>query len=67
MTDTILLLWITMTKLGPGENELLAMFTTTTGASGVTAASKARKIAISNFDRLLPPGHKMPGIFNIMI
>jgi hypothetical protein len=57
---------MTLTKLGTAENSFLTVSTTTTGPSGVTVASMARKIAIDNFDKMFPSGCKMPNIINIM-
>jgi hypothetical protein len=62
----LLLLFFTM-KLGTAENGLLTVFTTATGVSGLTVASKARKIAVDNSDTIFPPGRDMPAILNIML
>jgi hypothetical protein len=38
-----------------------------TGVSGNSVASRARKLALDNFDRVYPPGSRMPSITNILI
>jgi hypothetical protein len=62
----LLLLFFTM-KLGTAENGLLTVFTGTTGVSGITVASKARKIAVDNFDKVFPPGCDVSAIINLML
>jgi hypothetical protein len=62
-----LLVVVVVTSLGTAENDALAIATTTTGVSCRTVASKAQKIAVNNFDKLFPPGRKVPDFINIMI
>jgi hypothetical protein len=62
----LLLLFFTM-KLGTAENGLLTVFTGTTGVSGIKVASKARKIAVDNFDKVFPPGCDVSAIINLML
>jgi hypothetical protein len=38
-----------------------------TGVSGNSVASRARELALENFDRVYPPGSRMPSITNILI
>jgi hypothetical protein len=62
----LLLLFFTI-KLGTAENSLLTVITGTTGVSGMTVASRARKIAVNNFDNIFPPGQDVTKIINIII
>jgi len=63
----LLVLLIVTVNGDKASNVLLTAYMGTTGVCGKSAASRARKIALDNFDRIFPPENKMPAVTNILI
>jgi hypothetical protein len=63
----LLLLLVVTINGDKASNVLLTVSTGATGICGHSAASKARKLALDNFDRVFPPGSKIPTATKILL